>query len=117
MRISDWSSDVCSSDLSGCSGQVPQGRLMMPAVKPFPGAGTAVDYDPFADGALAPVVPTTEPQREIWLADELGRDASLAFNDSVTMRLKGRLDAAARSAAFEALTARHGALPAHPGPH
>src|SRR3546814_11206669 len=40
---------------SGCSVQVPQGRLMMPAVKPFPGAGTAVDYDPFADGALARV--------------------------------------------------------------
>src|SRR3546814_16333240 len=53
---------------SGCSGQVPQGRLMMPAVKPFPGAGTAVDYDPFADGALARVVPTTEPQRESRLA-------------------------------------------------
>src|SRR3546814_20449053 len=27
MRISDWSSDVCSSDLSGASGSVPAGRL------------------------------------------------------------------------------------------
>src|SRR3546814_6294609 len=107
MRISDWSSDVCSSDLSGCSGQVPQGRLMMPAAKPFPGAGTAVDYDPFADGALARVVPTTEPQREIWLADELGRDASLAFNESVTMRLKGRLDAAALDRKSTRLNSSH----------
>src|SRR3546814_710807 len=101
---------------SGCSGQVPQGRLMMPAVKPFPGAGTAVDYDPFADGALARVVPTTEPQREIWLADELGRDASLAFNESVTMRLKGRLDAAALHGALQDLLDRHGALRANLGP-
>src|SRR3546814_5849282 len=89
MRISDWSSDVCSSDL---------------------------DYDPFADGALARVVPTTEPQREIWLADELGRDASLALNESVTMRLKGRLDAAALHGALQDLLDRHGALRANLGP-
>src|SRR3546814_19569855 len=95
--MSDWSSDVCSSDLarrapgarsrrppglvrtqSGCSGQVPQGRLMMPAAKPFPGAGTAVDYDPFADGALARVVLTKEPKPEIWLAEALGRVAFTA---------------------------------------
>src|SRR3546814_13053794 len=82
---------------------------MMPAVKPFPGAGTAVDYDPFADGALARVVPNTEPQREIWLADELGRDASLAFNESVTMRLKSRLDADALHGAFQHLLDRPGA--------
>src|SRR5690606_33399133 len=77
---------------SRCPRQVPQGRLNMSAVKPAPAAGTEVDYDPFAGGALARVVPTTEPQREIWLADQLGRDASLAFNESVTMRLRGRLD-------------------------
>ena len=32
-----------------------------------------VDYDPFANGELARVVASTEPQREIWLADQLGR--------------------------------------------
>ena len=34
---------------------------------------TAVDYDPFADVALARVVPATESQREIWLAAKLER--------------------------------------------
>jgi hypothetical protein len=89
---------------------------MMSAVKPIPAAGTAVDYDPFADGALARVVPTTEPQREIWLADQLGRDASLAFNESVTMRLKGRLDTDALRDALQGLLDRHAALRANLGP-
>ena len=30
--------------------------------------------------------PTTEPQREVWLADKLGRDASLAFNESISLQ-------------------------------
>ena len=47
-----------------------------------PAARSAVDYDPFADGELTRVVATTEPQREVWLADQLGEDASLAFNES-----------------------------------
>jgi hypothetical protein len=34
---------------------------------------TAVDYDPFADAALARVVPATESQREIWLAANSSR--------------------------------------------
>ena len=89
---------------------------MMSAVNPIPEAGTAVDYDPFAEGALSRVVPTTEPQREIWLADQLGCDASLAFNESVTMRLKGRLDADALRDALQALIDRHGALRANLGP-
>ncbi len=79
-------------------------------------AGTAVDYDPFADGALARVVPSTEPQREIWLADQLGREASLAFNESVTLRLAGRLDADALHGALQDLLDRHGALRANLGP-
>ena len=38
----------------------------------FPGAvpeDPTVDYDPFAEGTLSRVAPTTEPQREVWLAD------------------------------------------------
>jgi hypothetical protein len=52
-----------------------------------------VDYDPFAEaGELARVVSTTDAQREIWLADSLGREASLSFNESVSLRLYGELD-------------------------
>ena len=53
---------------------------------------TVVDYDPFACGELERVVVSTEPQREIWLADRLGREASLSFNLSVSLRLTGPLD-------------------------
>lgn len=55
-------------------------------------------------------VPTTEPQREIWLADRLGTEASLAYNESVTLHLRGTLDAAALQAAVGALPRRHDAL-------
>lgn len=89
---------------------------MMSAVQPAPKAGTEVDYDPFADGAIARVVPATEPQREVWLADQLGCDASLAFNESVTMRFAGRLDAEALCLALQDLVDRHGALRANLGP-
>ncbi|MDE2247008.1 MAG: amino acid adenylation domain-containing protein [Xanthomonadaceae bacterium] len=75
-----------------------------------------VDYDPFAGGALSRVVPTTEPQREIWLADQLGRDASLAYNESVSLRLRGALDQDALRRALQALLDRHDALRSSFGP-
>ena len=79
-------------------------------------AHSAVDYDPFADGELARVVSTTEPQREVWLADQLGEDASLAFNESSSLRLCGKLDRDALHVALEQLVARHDALRSTFGP-
>lgn len=76
----------------------------------------SIDYDPFAGGALEQVVPTTEPQREIWLADQLGSDASLAFNESVSLRLRGALDVLALEAALQTLLDRHAALRSTIGP-
>ncbi len=80
------------------------------------GIATPVAYDPFSDGELTRVVPTTEPQREVWLADRLGRDASLAFNESVSLQLRGPLDIPALHAALHALVERHDALRAGFGP-
>ncbi len=56
------------------------------------------------------VVPTTEPQREIWLADQLGTEASLAYNESVSLHLRGALDVERLRAAVQALPQRHDAL-------
>ncbi len=71
----------------------------------------AVDYDPFADAsALARVVPATEAQREIWLACQLGGDATLAYNESISLRLRGALDPARLQAAMQSLADRHDAL-------
>jgi hypothetical protein len=71
------------------------------------GISTAVDYDPFADAPLARVVATTEPQREIWLAAKLEREASLAYNESVSLHLSGALDVAALQTSLRALVDRH----------
>ena len=64
---------------------------MNPALPQPVSSLSAVDYDPFAGGELACVVPSTEPQREIWLADQLDAEASLSFNLSVSLRLRGVL--------------------------
>ena len=77
---------------------------------------SAVDYDPFAAPALERVVPSTEAQREIWLAAKLGEDASLAYNEAVALQLRGTLDAAALLDALQALVDRHDALRASFGP-
>ncbi len=88
----------------------------MSSIEPGRDAQVAVDYDPFAGGALSRVVPTTEPQREMWLADQLGQDASLAYNESVSLQLKGPLEQAALRHALQTLLDRHDALRANLGP-
>ena len=71
----------------------------------------AVDYDPFAQGAgFARAVPSTEAQRELWLACQLGAQASLAYNESISLRLHGRVDETAVHDAIEQLVRRHDAL-------
>ncbi len=80
------------------------------------GTDTAVDYDPFAQGPLARVAPTTEPQREVWLADRLGRDASLAYNESISLDFRGALNVDALNDALRGLIARHDILRANFGP-
>jgi amino acid adenylation domain-containing protein len=52
----------------------------------------------------------TEQQTEVWLAAQLGDAASCAFNESVTLRLRGALDADALAAALAAVVDRHEAL-------
>jgi amino acid adenylation domain-containing protein len=85
-----------------------------------------VEFDPFADtpgdtpgdthGALERVLPTSEAQREVWLADRLGTGASLAFNEAITLQLRGALNLAALREALAALVQRHEALRATVGP-
>jgi amino acid adenylation domain-containing protein len=71
---------------------------------------TAVDFDPFADGELSDAAPTTAAQREIWIASQLDEDASLAYNESITLVCRGPFDRAAMHAAIKELPARHEAL-------
>ena len=73
-------------------------------------AATAVDYDPFAGAPLSRLVPTTAPQREVWLASRLEPEASLAYNEAVSLNLKGLLDVPALEWALQAIVDRHEAL-------
>ncbi len=54
--------------------------------------------------------PTTEAQREIFYAVQLGDEANCSFNESNIIRLDGQLDAPALRAALADLIARHPAL-------
>ena len=63
-----------------------------------------------AASAEAREAATTEPQREVWLAARLGTQASLAYNESVSLHLRGELDVGALRHAVRDLIARHDAL-------
>jgi amino acid adenylation domain-containing protein len=55
-------------------------------------------------------IPLTESQLEIWLAAQLGDEASCAFNESVSLRMQGTLDEDALRSALAAVYGRHDAL-------
>jgi amino acid adenylation domain-containing protein len=68
------------------------------------------DHDPFSGGDVQRVVPSTEAQREVWLADQLGLEASLAYNESASLWFEGALDTTALESALALLVERHDAL-------
>lgn len=68
------------------------------------GTGAAVG------GFIESVIPTTESQREVWLGAMLGAEASLAYNESVLLRLRGPLDRRALGRAVARLLERHQSL-------
>jgi len=80
---------------------------MMNSVQP---TAIEVDYDPFAEPELQRVAPTTEAQREIWLACQLGTEASLAYNESVSLHIDGALNLKSLQQALQALSKRHESL-------
>lgn len=69
-----------------------------------------VDHDPFAGPVIERAVPTTEAQREVFAAAKMGRDASCAYNESVSLELTGKLDEGALERAIGRLSHRHEAL-------
>ncbi|WP_324672446.1 amino acid adenylation domain-containing protein [Hymenobacter sp. GOD-10R] len=72
---------------------------------------TEVEFDPFVGPEIVCVAPSTEAQQEIWIACLFGGDdANRAFNESVSLRLRGRFDKAAMEKALQALVKRHEAL-------
>ena len=60
--------------------------------------------------AAAHDAPLTESQREVWLSDQLSKEASCAYNESFTLRMQGSLDEPALRASLQELINRHDAL-------
>jgi len=54
--------------------------------------------------------PVTESQREIWLSDQIGEDASCSYNESFSLRLNGLLNENALREAIDEVINRHEAL-------
>ena len=69
-----------------------------------------VDFDPFAGPEIESTVPSTEAQREVFVASEMGSSANSAYNESVTLVLEGKLDRNALDRAMRDLIARHESL-------
>lgn len=69
-----------------------------------------VDFDPFAGPAVERAIPTTEAQREVLAAAEMGLEASCAYNESVSLELTGELDRRALERALHGLVERHESL-------
>ena len=63
-----------------------------------------------ADSATSGPIPLTESQLEIWLSAQLGDEASCAFNESVSLRMRGELNLGALQVALDTILARHDAL-------
>lgn len=70
------------------------------------------EFNPFAGPEIVGTAPTTEHQREIWNACQLGDEASLAYNESIRLELEGNLDAGALQRALNVLVHRHEILSA-----
>ncbi|HVA69272.1 MAG TPA: amino acid adenylation domain-containing protein [Candidatus Binataceae bacterium] len=76
----------------------------MKSVEPSPASA------PTRDTVAARIERLTEAQREVWLSASLSDEASCSFNESFTLKLRGRLDQAALANSFNRVIARHDAL-------
>ncbi len=80
------------------------------------GPQTAAAHLPAATDTGSPQAPLTENQLEIWLAAQMSDEASCAFNESVTLRIRGALNEPALQTAVDMVIARHDALRARFSP-
>ncbi len=69
-----------------------------------------VDFDPFAGPAIERTAPSTEAQREVWVASQMGVEASCAYIESVSLELSGALDATLMEQSIRQLVERHEGL-------
>lgn len=71
---------------------------------------SSVNFNPFAGGELLRVAPASGPQREIIASAQISDVANTAFNEAVSVRLKGELDVERLRRCFAVLIERHDSL-------
>jgi amino acid adenylation domain-containing protein len=70
-----------------------------------------IDFDPFGGPEIISVVPTIDPQLEIWVSCMMGgEDANRSYNESIALRLSGPFNDSAMRSSLKDLVARHEAL-------
>jgi amino acid adenylation domain-containing protein len=84
----------------------------LPSPGPRPGDGRPpVEAPPPAEAPnRAYDAPVTEAQREIWYATQMGDSASCAFNEAITLHMRGDFDPEAMRRAIRRVVDRHDAL-------
>ncbi|MBV1882189.1 MAG: amino acid adenylation domain-containing protein [Pseudomonadales bacterium] len=68
------------------------------------------EFDPFAGGEILRVSSTTGPQQEIIASAQMSDVANTAFNEAVSLTVKGSLDLLRLEACFDTLIERHDIL-------
>lgn len=69
-----------------------------------------VNYDPFSGGDILSSHETTEAQKELWLAAQMGHDANCSYNLTVRLDFEIALEARKFRQALEKTAARHDSL-------
>ena len=83
-------------------------RVFAEAVDRLQSVGILTGTAQPADGPIT--IPLTEPQKEVWMAAQLGEAASGVFIESISLRLTGALDQTALAGALNTVISRHDAL-------
>jgi natural product biosynthesis luciferase-like monooxygenase protein/amino acid adenylation domain-containing protein len=65
---------------------------------------------PYQGGLGGDHIPLTEAQRQLWILAQLGENGSVAYNQSVTLQLRGPLNPVAMTQAIQQISDRHEAL-------
>lgn len=74
-----------------------------------------VEFDPFQGPTIVRTAPSTEAQREVWVVSQMGKEASSAYIESVSLELKSdsaesAVDAELMEATIRRLVERHEGL-------
>jgi len=68
------------------------------------------DFNPFSGPELLAVIPLTEAQSEIWASTLMDKTASLCYNESFSVHLKGKLDTSLLADSIQDLINQHESL-------